>query len=99
MKSAWKIYGWSGALIVLLTVVAYFPALHGGFIWDDDDHLTKNPAMLSTAGLKQIWSSLAGAGEGPGTLPTFWVAHRCWGLNPQPYPAINIGGQAANAGL
>ena len=99
MKSAWKTYGWCGALIVLLTVVAYFPALHGGFIWDDDDHLTKNPAMLSTAGLKQIWSSLAVSRYYPLTLTTFWVEHRFWGLNPQPYHAVNIGLQAANAVL
>jgi len=40
VKGLWK-SPWIGAvLIVLLTVVAYLPALRGGFIWDDDDHLT-----------------------------------------------------------
>src|SRR6266700_4024496 len=95
MKNAWKSYGCGCALIVSLTVVAYFPALRGGFIWDDDDHLTSNPAVLSTEGLKQIWSSLAVSRYYPLTLTTFWAEHRLWGLNPLPYHAINIALQAA----
>jgi hypothetical protein len=29
-------------LLVLLTVAAYVSALHGGFVWDDDDYVTEN---------------------------------------------------------
>ena len=58
MKNAWKAPV-AGALLVLLTVTAYLPALRCGFVWDDDDHLTTNPAMTSVEGLKQIWSSLS----------------------------------------
>ena len=99
MKDTWRSYGWGYALIVLLTVVAYLPALRGGFIWDDDDHLTRNPAVLSSGGLKPIWSSLAVSRYYPLTLTTFWVEHRVWGLNPLPYHAVNIALQAANAVL
>jgi protein O-mannosyl-transferase len=86
-------------VIVLLTITAYLPALHGGFIWDDDDHLTKNPAMLSVEGLKQIWSSPAVARYYPLTLTSFWVQRRFWGLQPLPYHAVNIALQAVNAVL
>ena len=97
MKNAWRSRGWGCALIVLLTVVAYLPALRNGFIWDDDDHLTENPAMRSVGGLKQVWSSLAVSRYYPLTLTSFWVQHRFWGLNPLPYHAVNIALQAVNA--
>ena len=50
-----------------------------GFIWDDDDHLTANPAMTAPHGLKMIWSSLAVSRYYPLTLTTFWVQRRLWG--------------------
>lgn len=98
MKNAWRTYQ-ASALIVLLTIVAYLPALRGQFIWDDDDHLTKNPAMLSVEGLKQIWSSLAISRYYPLTLTSFWLQYRLWGLDPLPYHAVNIGLHGVNAVL
>jgi tetratricopeptide (TPR) repeat protein len=86
-------------LLVILTFIAYGQALHGRFIWDDDDHFARNPAMTSVHGLVQIWSSLAVSRYYPLTLTTFWVEHRLWGLQPMPYHAVNIALQAANAVL
>lgn len=96
MKNAWKSPGLGAALIVLLTVVAYLPALRGGFIWDDDDHLTANPAMTAPHGLRMIWSSLAVSRYYPLTLTSFWVQRRLWGLNPMPYHMVNIALHAIN---
>jgi hypothetical protein len=31
------------ALIVLVVFLAYLPALHCGFVWDDDKYVTQNP--------------------------------------------------------
>jgi len=87
------------ALIMLLTVVVYLPALRGGFIWDDDDHFTANPAMLSVDGLKQVWSSLKVSRYYPLTLTSFWLERRIWGLHPLPYHAVNVAVQAINAAL
>ena len=39
-------------VIVVLTVLTYLPALRGGFIWDDDDHLTQNPVVASPFGTR-----------------------------------------------
>jgi protein O-mannosyl-transferase len=86
-------------VLVILTFIAYAPALRCGFIWDDDDHFTRNPAMTSAHGLTQIWSSLAVSRYYPLTLTTFWVERRLWGLHPLPYHAVNIALQAANAVL
>lgn len=99
MKSTWKSFCWGSAIIVAMTVVAYIPALRGGFIWDDDDHLTKNPAMVSVDGLKRIWSSLESSRYYPLTLTSFWLQRRLWGLNPLPYHAFNIALHAINAVL
>ena len=92
-----KLFG-SAVAIVLLTVVVYIPALRCGFIWDDDDHFTQNPAMTSIHGLERIWSSLAVSRYYPLTLTTFWI-NALWGLHPLPYHAVNIALQAANAVL
>ncbi|MGD0061425.1 MAG: tetratricopeptide repeat protein [Verrucomicrobiia bacterium] len=86
-------------LLVILTFITYAPALRCGFIWDDDDHFTRNPAMTSIHGLTQIWSSLVVSRYYPLTLTTFWVERRLWGLHPLPYHAVNIALQAANAVL
>jgi tetratricopeptide (TPR) repeat protein len=83
--------------LILVTFVAYFPALRGGFIWDDDSHLTANPAMTAPHGLRMIWSSLRISRYYPLTLTTFWVQRRFWGLSPMPYHAVNIALHAINS--
>jgi len=35
--------------LVALMFITYFPALRNGFIWDDGDHFTRNPAMTRPA--------------------------------------------------
>jgi len=85
--------------LVLLTAITYRPALRGGFIWDDDDHLTQNRAVAAPNGLKMIWTSLAVSRYYPLTLTSFWVERRLWGLNPWPYHAVNIALHAVNAAL
>ena len=99
MKNAWKSRSAGAALIMLLTVVAYFPALHCGFIWDDADHLTENPVMTAPHGLQMIWSSLAFSRYYPLTLTTYWAEHRLWGLNPLPYHLVNVVLHAINGVL
>ena len=37
-------------LIVAMTMVAYFPALNAGFIWDDDRYVTNNPLLTAPDG-------------------------------------------------
>jgi protein O-mannosyl-transferase len=91
---------WLLALILaVVTFVAYVPAMRGGFIWDDDDHLTANPAMTTPHGLRLIWSSLAVSRYYPLTLTTFWVERHLWGLDPMPYHLVNIALHALNGVL
>ena len=76
--------------MMILAFVAYQPVWHAGFIWDDPDHLTDNPAVAAPNGLKMIWSSLAISRYYPLTLTTFWIQRRFWGLNPMPYHLVNV---------
>src|SRR5262249_31461826 len=66
-------------LLVLATVVAYLPALPGGFIWDDDEHVTK-PGLRSVGGLYRIWFELGATQQYyPLLHSAFWAEHRLWG--------------------
>ncbi|MCX6623590.1 MAG: hypothetical protein NTY38_21500, partial [Acidobacteria bacterium] len=42
------------ALIVCVTLIAYSPAMQGGFVWDDNAHATA-PALRALDGLWRIW--------------------------------------------
>jgi tetratricopeptide (TPR) repeat protein len=86
-------------LLALVTLVAYQPVWHAGFIWDDDDHLTANPAMTAPHGLRMIWSSLAVSRYYPLTLTSFWFQRRLWGLSPRPYHLVNVALHAVNGVL
>jgi tetratricopeptide (TPR) repeat protein len=72
-----------------LVFVTYARVLHAGFIWDDEMHVTANPAIIGPQGLADIWTSRA-ARYFPLTLTTFWIEHALWGLSPLPYHAVNI---------
>jgi len=85
--------------LVALTFIAYQPVWRAGFIWDDNDHLTANPAMIAPHGLRMIWSSLAVSRYYPLTLTSFWVQRQLWGLNPMPYHLVNVALHAINGML
>jgi hypothetical protein len=42
-------------LILFATLVAYIPAMRGGYIWDDDSYITENPTLRTADGLRRIW--------------------------------------------
>ena len=73
---------WPGLLIiVLLTFLAYSPALNGDFIWDDDLHITKKKAVIGEESFKRIWTT-SDAVYYPLVLTTFWVEWRLWSGQP-----------------
>ena len=42
-------------LLFVLTIVAYFPAIQGGWIWDDDSYIYKNETLKTLGGIVRIW--------------------------------------------
>ena len=88
---------WPGLLIiVLLTFLAYSPALNGDFIWDDDLHITKKKAVIGEESFKRIWTT-SDAVYYPLVLTTFWVEWRLWSGQPMGFHIVNVLLHAINA--
>ena len=87
-----------GGLILLLVLVFYYPALQGGFIWDDDVYVTHNPLLTAPDGLSRIWFSQHFQSQYfPLVYTTLRAEHALWGLNPFGYHLINVLLHGANA--
>ena len=85
--------------IYVAVAAAYFPALRGGLLWDDDAHLTR-PELRSLSGLGRIWFELGATQQYYPILHTaFWVEHRLWGDATLGYHLINVLLHATAAGL
>lgn len=79
-----------GAAILLMVVVAYLPAVRGGFIWDDDAHVTK-PELRSLDGLWRIWFEVGATQQYyPVLHSAFWLEHRLWGDAAPGYHLLNV---------
>lgn len=90
---------WLLPLLVLVTLVVYQPAWHGGVLWDDDGHLTR-PDLQDARGLGRIWFDVGATQQYyPIVHSTFWVLNRLWGWNTLPYHLLNIGLHALSAFL
>jgi len=81
-----------GACLVLIVLLAYLPALRGGFVWDDDSWTTElMPVLRDTSGLRAIWLE-------PKTLQqyyplsgtTFWLDYQLWEFRALPYHVENV---------
>ncbi|MGC4075407.1 MAG: tetratricopeptide repeat protein [Nibricoccus sp.] len=85
---------WSAAalwgIMVLLALVIYWPALRGGFIWDDDAHVPREE-LRTLGGLWRIWFE---RGAVPQYYPllhsAFWVQQKLWGAMPAGYHVVNV---------
>lgn len=87
-----------GLVLVLATIAVYRPAWHGGFIWDDDYYVTKNPLLTAPDGLWRIWFSLDSPSQYfPLVYSMFRFERAWWGLDPTGYHWINILLHVANA--
>ena len=79
--------------LAVLVVVSYFPALQGGFVWDDVI-FAEEPVIQSPGALRSIWFAPADIkNEGhywPLVYTSFWLEHKLWGLQPAGYHAVNI---------
>jgi tetratricopeptide (TPR) repeat protein len=65
-------------LILLTTILAYSPALNGGVLLDDDDHIPK-PELQSIEGLYRIWFEVGATFQYyPLLYSAFWVEHKLW---------------------
>src|SRR6266478_3094519 len=85
-------------VLVVTTILAYQPAWHGGFIWDDDAYITNNELLTARDGLRRIWFSLDSPSQYfPLVYTVFRFEHSWWGLSPTGYHFVNILLHLANA--
>src|SRR5262245_22355786 len=74
-----------------VTILAYRPAWHGGFLWDDDDYIINNELLTAPNGWQRIWFSLDSPSQYfPLTYSTFRIEHTLWGLNTTGYHWMNL---------
>jgi Flp pilus assembly protein TadD len=86
-------------IVLVATLVAYFPALRGDFLWDDAGHVT-NPALQSWSGLFRIWFEVGTTQQYyPLLHSAFWIEHHLWGDAPLGYHLINVLWHATSACL
>lgn len=88
-----------GILLMLSVLAAYAPALAGGMLWDDDEHLTR-PVLQGWDGLRRIWLELGATQQYyPVLHSAFWVEHQLWGDMTVGYHLANVGLHAIAACL
>jgi tetratricopeptide (TPR) repeat protein len=77
-------------LLFCVTAIAYWPAIQGALLWDDDNHVTRLD-LQSLHGLWRIWSDLSTTQQYyPLLFSAFWVEHRLWGDAMVGYHLVNI---------
>ena len=76
--------------LLAASLLAYWPALRGAFVWDDDAHITA-PALRSLHGLWRIWTDLGATQQYyPLLHSAFWIEHRLWGSHVVGYHLANV---------
>jgi tetratricopeptide (TPR) repeat protein len=79
------------AVIFVAAFLVYWPAMHGGFFWDDLLNIDTNPLIRSDAGLLKIWLGQGNAYDYyPLTWTTWWLEWRAWGRDTTGYHVLNV---------
>jgi protein O-mannosyl-transferase len=84
-------HAWLSALfLVAITLIAYGPMWHAGFIWDDDEFVTDNPVIKSADGLYRLWFTASTPDYFPLTSSMLWLEWRLWANHPPGYHLVNV---------
>ncbi len=66
-------------LLSVAVLIAYWPAMNGGVLWDDPGHITR-PDLRPLHGLWRIWAEMGATQQYyPLLHSAFWIEHRLWG--------------------
>src|SRR5579871_2060128 len=77
------------AALALAAFVAYWPSLHGGFVWDDATYV-QDRLIKASDGLYRMWFTTDAVDYWPLTNTTFWFEWRLWGLHSSGYHVTNL---------
>ena len=84
-----------GVLLAVLVLaaavlVAYWPALHAGWIWDDDSYVLENPVVRVPGELWRAWVPGATPQWYPLVFLSFGAQHAVHGVDPFGYHLVNV---------
>ena len=86
------------SLLIGSTAFAYSGVWNGGFVWDDDDYVTRNPLLTESNGWGKIWFSLEAPSQYfPLVYTVFRLERNLWDFHPAGYHWVNIVLHIANA--
>jgi hypothetical protein len=86
------------AALATVLLLAYRPALHGAFVWDDLDFVVRTSWFDADDGLRQIWLDPSSTSQYyPLTYSSHWLENRLFGHETTGYHLVNILLHAANA--
>ncbi len=101
--SAPRLSRWAApAVVVLVTLAVFWPALRGGFLnWDDDVNILTNPHYrgLGWGNLRWMFTTMRNGPYQPLSWLSLAVDYLFWGMNPLGYHLTNVLLHAANAAL
>ncbi len=76
--------------LLVVTALAYRPAWNGGFVWDDDGHVTAE-GLRGRDGLRRIWLEPGATQQYYPALHTaFWIEFQLFGLSTTGYHLVGI---------
>jgi tetratricopeptide (TPR) repeat protein len=78
------------AAILAITILAYIPAMQGGFLWDDYAFLKDNWLIQAPDGLQRFWFTTQAEDYFPLTSSMLWVEWRIWGDHAAGYRVMNV---------
>jgi tetratricopeptide (TPR) repeat protein len=78
------------AAILAIAILAYIPAMQGGFLWDDYSFLKDNWLTQAPDGLQRFWFTTQAEDYFPLTSSTLWVEWRLWGDHAAGYHVTNV---------
>jgi tetratricopeptide (TPR) repeat protein len=78
------------ALVVAAVLLTYWPAIHGGFLFDDDTLVTQSAIAQASNGVSRMWLTTEPLDYWPVTNTSFWIEWRLWGANPTGYHVTNV---------
>src|SRR2546425_13257343 len=76
MKDEWKSFVLGAGLMLVVTLVAYMPAMRGEFVWDDEISITDNHIVKASDGLQRSWFTTEATDYWPLTASAWWLEWR-----------------------
>ena len=90
IMSWWKREWFFCLILAVVTILAYQPAWHGGFLWDDVANIA-TPELRSLDGLRRIWFEPRTTQQYyPLLYSSSWLQERLLGNSPTGYHLVNL---------